>query len=54
MYREWQNEFSKMMEVPYPYLKEVGDACFDLLYRDSANELFEKELKNDNYNRQNW
>lgn len=42
-YREWQFEFSKTMGIPYHYLKEVGDNWFNLLYRDSANELFEKD-----------
>lgn len=51
IYEDWQNEFSSKMQVPYHYIKEIGDYWFDLVYGDGAKELFEKELKSDNHNR---
>ena len=49
-YGEWQFEFSKTMGIPYHYLKEVGDAWFNLINGEGAKELFKKELKSDNHN----
>lgn len=51
IYKDWQNEFSKMMGVPYHYLKELGDHWFNLINGEGAKELFEKELKSDNCDR---
>lgn len=51
IYEDWQNEFSSKMQVPYQYIKEIGDYWFDLIYGEGAKELFEKELKSDNCNR---
>jgi len=51
IYEDWQNEFSSTMQVPYHYLKELGDHWFDLIYGEGAKDLFEKENQSDNHNR---
>ena len=45
IYEDWQNDFSSKTQVPYRYIKEIGDYWFDLVYGEDAKELFEKELK---------
>jgi len=51
IYEDWQDEFSSKTQVPYRYIKEIGDYWFDLIYGEGAKDLFEKELKSDNCNR---
>jgi hypothetical protein len=51
IYEEWQDEFSSKTQVPYHYIKEIGDYWFDLIYGEGAKDFFEKELKGDNHNR---
>jgi hypothetical protein len=43
-YREWQFEFSKMMGIPYHYLKEVGDAWFNLINGEGAKEFLKRRI----------
>ena len=53
------SNYLNLRELARPILADLAanskeDAYLSLINGESANELFEKELKNDNYNGQNW
>ena len=52
IYEDYKMSF--LQTQAFIVIKEIFDYWFDLIYGEGAKDLFEKELKSDNYNRQNW